>query len=105
MTLKTKICPTCGFPQPDDDVAALLPRRKREIYEAVQRAGQAGISAPEIFNEVWGSDPRGRPQGMGAIYAHIVGINKVIEVASMSILHGYPTAGRYTLRRFGKDAT
>jgi hypothetical protein len=56
-----RICQCCGFPLAQDEVAWLFRGKQRRIFEALARAGNAGLSREQLLDRVYWDDPEGGP--------------------------------------------
>lgn len=66
-------CPCCGQPLPDfpvDFLAELTPGKAGEILRIV--AENPGLTAPEIGDELYGSDPEGGPNWVSSSVSQLL---------------------------------
>lgn len=80
-----KSCPHCGHPLVDS-VAETLPRRQRRLYEAVEQAGNAGISRAQLMEKMYYDDPNGGPDSSNIVSVTVHVINKKIAKRGLAIL-------------------
>ena len=88
-------CPHCGHSLPKRGAGVRLTPLKARIYEAVRRAGPAGIDADELFGLIYGGTPASR----WTLKAHIWQINDVLQDPGRRILGQRGNGGRYRLAR------
>lgn len=55
------VCEKCGHPLPSLEVQLDLTKPQRRIFNALQRAGQAGLTRDQIIEKVYTDDPNGGP--------------------------------------------
>ena len=81
-----KVCECCGHPLPDLAVQLELTKRQRQMFEALRRAGKAGITLDRIMEVVYGDDSDGGPD-------------------STTVLHVQRTKMKGKLAKFGLQIT
>lgn len=91
-------CLTCGQTLPADSPAETILRGKRlELFRRIKRAGQHGISSPDLFDYLYSDDPEGGPNtGVKVITVHICHINKQIRQFGIAIKNDYGGHGVYS---------
>jgi hypothetical protein len=71
----TSLCPHCRQPLPEFRLGVRLPPLKARIVDMVKAAGDIGISASEIHDEVYRGERARRPNTVGV---HIFQINELL---------------------------
>ena len=56
-----KVCEACGHPVNDFEIQLKLTPRQRDMYRALQKAGQRGLLIQELINKVYADEPDGGP--------------------------------------------
>jgi hypothetical protein len=70
------LCMSCGRPLPELRCGVALPRVKAAIFDAVARAGDAGISSDEISAELYVvTTPLALARAKAAIKVHVHQLN------------------------------
>ena len=62
-----KVCECCGHPLPPYGVRGALTGVQLRIFDAIARAGQAGIPVRRIMEVVYADDVNGGPESMNII--------------------------------------
>ena len=70
----TRCCPTCGQPLVDVRHGVKLTPLKARIFDAIEHAGEDGISTDDLFDIVFANDSR-RPS-ISTLKAHVWQINQ-----------------------------
>jgi hypothetical protein len=91
---EVKCCPTCGFPVPDDSVAARLAGKQRTLYETVKAAGARGITTPEIMTALYADDPTGGPESNNIVSVMVRLVNLHIDRYGV-VIRGQSGPGSY----------
>ena len=88
------MCKCCGHPLPSDAVEQGLSPLEIRIYRAVKRAGQAGITVPDLTEIVYNDDPNGGPESTNTIAVMKIRLNKKLASRKLVI---HSTLGRGAL--------
>lgn len=56
-----KVCECCGHPIPRFNTLRGLTRGQQKLFDALDKAGQRGLSRPALMDAVYGDDPNGGP--------------------------------------------
>lgn len=94
-----EVCKCCGHPLPDSDIAAALTQGQRFIYEAIRRAGRAGISTRVIFERMYAADPNGGPDSTNIIAVQAQHANKRLIKFGLKLKGRSGPGGVYTLEK------
>lgn len=95
-----KVCECCGHPLPGLEVQLELTKRQRDIFTAVQHAGQAGITIPQLIDKVYSYDSNGGPDtAQNVIHVQRVKMKEKLAAFGMKIT---TTKGHGSLWRLEK---
>lgn len=61
MKQRFKVCPKCGFPVVNDELAWLFRGKQRRIYETVAAAGTYGIARERLVEMIYADEINGGP--------------------------------------------
>ncbi len=80
-------CPRCGQTLPPDLPEGLKLRgRKLEVFNAVRKAGQHGITADRIFDKLYALDPNGgSSKGLKIVSIFVNQLNKDLKLVGLRV--------------------
>ena len=81
-----KICECCGHPVPEYDALSGMTRGQQAIFEAVEKAGTAGIRRTALMNAIYSHDPNGGPEYMGVLNVQRAKMKPVLEKHGLKIV-------------------
>jgi hypothetical protein len=102
--MKITICSHCGHPLPDSGVRGVLTVQQRRLFDIVMRAGQAGITTPEIMSLLYGDDPDGGPDSLHIVSVLALQIRKRIEPFGITIVGRSGNGSGYYILPFYRKA-
>lgn len=96
------LCPHCGQPLPVKRAGTRLTPLKARIFDAIARAGPAGIDADDLFALIYGDR---RHRSRETLKAHVWQINDALAGSGVSIAGTRGSGRRFTLvRKIGRAA-
>lgn len=82
--MKQRCCNYCGQTLPEIRLGVRLPALKARIFDLVQRGGEDGITAKDLFDILFGAEQE--PPQRATIKSHINQINEALEDSGYRIL-------------------
>lgn len=83
--VKVAVCSCCGHPLPVSGARATLTPGQRRMFDVVMRSGTAGISAPEIMNQIYEDAADGGAESQNIIPVMATNIRKRIEKFGITV--------------------
>jgi hypothetical protein len=80
-----KVCECCGHPLPSYHALLGLTRGQQRIFEIVEKAGRAGITAGRIRDTLYAYHPNGGPESRNVINVQRTSMNKRLEEYDLKI--------------------
>jgi len=62
-----KVCECCGHPVPTFNTLRGLTPKQQQMFAALDKAGQRGMSRAQLMHALYGDDPNGGPEYQGVL--------------------------------------
>ena len=81
-----QVCECCGHPLPTFNTLRGLTPKQQEIFDALDKAGQAGLARHQLMHALYGNDPNGGPEYQGVLNVQRVKMKEVLAEHGMQIV-------------------
>jgi hypothetical protein len=90
-------CPYCNHPFADPDIRDKLTFQQIRIFDAVEAAGQAGITRAELMHKVFFDRPDGGPENRGILSVQKSLMGPALTHYGLKIVSSYGHDARWRL--------
>jgi hypothetical protein len=94
-----KVCECCGHPLPSYHALLGLTRGQQRIFEIVEKAGKAGITADRVRDKLYADDANGGPDSPNVINVQRTKMNRALQEYDLKIRS---TGGHHSIWRLEK---
>lgn len=81
-----KVCQCCGHPVPEFDTLRGLTPGQQKIFDALDNAGQRGLTRRQLFDRLYGDDPNGGPDSIGVLNVQRAKMRDTLAAHGMQIV-------------------